>query len=340
MAGAPAAGFRKIPQATMNIVAADWLPYTLPLVNPWETSRGSLSTRQGRLLRLVDDEGRQGWGDSAPLPEFGIDESAATAFAEETAILDLTAQKAQQSLNAWLSGNPPVESVAVNANLGSILAVDEAALEKALTAGFSILKIKVGIAYWQDEIAHLLKLKRQLPDGVRFRLDANAAWTMDEARSFIMACRELPIESLEEPLRQPSQSDFATLQTLVLFPIAVDESIQLIDARFFQHPPARRLILKPARHGGLLATLGLALKARASGIECVVTSSLESACGLLACAHLAAAIAPLQTHGLATADWFAKDTGAAPPIIEGRLKLPYGPGLNFVPELGQNEEKY
>ena len=324
----------------MNIVAADWLPYSLPLVRPWQTSRGSFGTRQGRLLRLVDEEGRQGWGDSAPLPEFGINESAATAFAEERAMLDHAAQKAQQPLNAWLSGNPPIDSVAVNANLGAILAIDEAALEKALMAGFSILKIKVGIGHWQDEIAQLLKLKRQLPHGVRFRLDANAAWTMDEAHAFTMACRELPIESLEEPLRHPTPRELATLQTLVRFPLAVDESIQLIDAHFFKHPPARRLILKPARHGGLLAPFGLALKARASGIECVVTSGLESACGLLACAHLAAAIAPEQTHGLATADWFAKDTGAAPPISEGRLKLPGGPGLNFVQELDQNEEKY
>jgi O-succinylbenzoate synthase len=323
----------------MNIVAADWLPYSLPLMCPWQTSRGSFNTRQGRLLRLIDNDGRQGWGDSAPLPEFDINESETTAFAEETAMLDLAAQKAHQPLNAWLSGNPHIESVAVNANLGSILAVDEATLGRALTAGFSILKIKVGIDHWQDEITLLLKLKHQLPHGVRFRLDANAAWTMDEAHAFIMACRELPIESLEEPLQHPGQRELAILQALVKFPLAIDESTHLLDKYFFLHPPVRRLVLKPARHRGLLATYGLALKAQASGIECVVTSGLESACGLLACAHLAAAIAPRQTHGLATADWYAKNTGTVPTISKGRLKIPGGYGLNFVPHLLENEEK-
>ncbi|UCV05402.1 o-succinylbenzoate synthase [Dechloromonas denitrificans] len=323
----------------MNIVAADWLPYSLPLRRPWQTSRGVFDVRQGRLLRLIDDGARQAWGDCAPLPEFGIDESAATAFAEETAMLDLAAQKAQQPLNAWLSGKPPVESVAVNGNLGSLSSIKDDALKQALATGYSILKIKVGIGDWRAEVAHLQRLKNLLPRGSLFRLDANAAWKMDEASAFVMACADLPIESLEEPLSQPTPAGLASLQGLASFPLAVDESIQLLDAPFFYHPPVRRLVLKPARHGGLLATIGLALKAQARGIECVVSSGLESACGLLACAHLAAAIAPWQTHGLGTAEWLAEDTGASPPVSAGRLILPRGTGLGFVPGLTQAARK-
>ncbi len=319
----------------MNIVAADWWPYALPLQRPWQTSQGVLAVRQGRLLRLLDDKARQGWGDCSPLPEFGIDESAATAFAEETATLDLAAQEAQQPLNAWLSGNPPVASIAVNGNLGALLSIGDSALKNALASGYSILKMKVGIGDWQDELAHLQRLKRQLPRGTLFRLDANAGWTMDQASAFVTACADLPIESLEEPLSQPTPEELASLQRLALFPLAVDESIQLLDLPFFCHPPVRRLILKPARHGGLLASMGLALKARASGIECVVSSGLESACGLLACAHLAAAIAPQQTHGLGTAEWLAEDTGSSPPISAGRMRLPRGAGLGFVPRATQ-----
>lgn len=323
----------------MNIVAADWLPYSLPLRRPWQTSQGVFDVRQGRLLRLLDDEARHGWGDCSPLPEFGIDESAAIAFAEETAILDLVAQKARQPLNAWLSGNRPVESVAVNGNLGSLSLIKDDARKQALANGYSILKIKVGIGDWQDEIADLQRLNKQLPRDTLFRLDANAAWKMDEASAFVMACADLPIESLEEPLSQPTPAGLASLQCLASFPLAVDESIQLLDAPFFDHPPVRRLVLKPARHGGLLATIGLALKAEARGIECVVSSGLESACGLLACAHLAAAIAPWQTHGLGTAEWLAEDTGASPPISAGRLILPRGTGLGFVPGLAQSARK-
>ncbi|MDP3538889.1 MAG: o-succinylbenzoate synthase [Azonexus sp.] len=319
----------------MNIVAADWLPYSLPLKRSWQTSQGVLSERRGKLLRLRTSDGKFGWGDCAPLPDFGIDEASAEAFAEETAQLDLVAQKAGLPLNSWLSGQSPIESLAVNANLGAISSIGESELNLALAAGYSVLKIKVGLGDWQEEAVQLKRLAGQLPAGGQFRLDANAAWNMPDARAFLIACNELPIEGLEEPLRQPTAQELASLQSLVNFPLAIDESVRLLDQAFFHHPPVRRLILKPARHGGLLATMKIGLQAGTAGIECVVTSSLESSCGLLACAHLAATLAPRSTHGLATGDWLAKDTGQPPSISEGRLWLPKDVGLGFIPTLDQ-----
>jgi len=313
----------------MKLVAADWLPYALPFKLPWQTSCGELHERNGRLFRLQTADGLTGWGDGAPLPDFGISDDAATAFAEETAHLDLVAQKAGLPLNAWLSGEPPVTSIAVNANFGPIFTVDHRMLDNAAEAGFSIVKLKLGRQPVSDEIAGLQRLARDLPPGLQLRLDANRAWTYAEAQIFITACGGLPVEGLEEPLTQPDSVSLAKLQSTAAFPLAIDESIDLLDAHFFRHPPVRRIVIKPARHGGLLASMELALRARASGLEVIVTSSLESACGLLACAHLAAAVAPLAVHGLATADWFAADTGPAPLIANGRLPLPSRPGLGF-----------
>lgn len=313
----------------MNIVAAEWLPYALPLRRPWQTSQGEIDERQGRLLRLQTADGLTGWGDCAPLPDFGISDDAAAAFAEETAHLDLVAQNAGLPLNAWLSGEPPVTSVAVNANGGTILTANRSTLDNAAEAGFTIVKLKLGRLPVSDEIAGLLRLARDLPPGLQLRLDANRAWAYTEAQTFIAACVGLPVEGLEEPLARPDAVALAKLQSMAAFPLAIDESIDLLDAHFFRHPPVRRIIIKPARHGGLLASMELALRARASGLEVIVSSSLESACGLLACAHLAAAVAPLAMHGLATADWFATDTGRAPPIANGRLQLPITPGLGF-----------
>ena len=313
----------------MKLVAADWLPYALPLKRPWQTSRGEFNQRQGRLLRLQSANGLTGWGDCAPLPEFGISEDAATAFAEECAHLDLIAQQAGLPLNAWLSGEPPVSNLTVNRNFGPILKCSPDALAEAAEAGFSVLKLKVGVAPLNDEIAALHQLAKALPAGLHLRLDANRAWNLAEAQSFIAACAGLPIEGLEEPLAEPTPVLLQKLQSTAAFPLAIDESTHLLDAHFFRHPPVRRIVIKPARHDGLLASVELALRARASGIEVIVTSSLESACGLLACAHLAAAVAPEAVHGLATADWFAEDTGTTPAIIGGQLQLPTGPGIGF-----------
>lgn len=313
----------------MKIAAADWQPYALPFRQPWQTSRGTLDQRKGCLLRLQTADGLTGWGDCAALPEFGIGEDAATAFAEECAHLDLIAQQAGLPLNAWLSGEPPATHLAVNGNLGPILKCSPASLADAATAGFSVLKLKVGVAPVSDEIAALHQLAGALPAGLHLRLDANRAWRFADAQTFIAACAGLPIEGLEEPLAEPTPVLLQKLQSTAAFPLAIDESIHLLDTQFFSHPPLRRIVIKPARHGGLLASVELALRARASGIEVIVTSSLESACGLLACAHLAAAVAPDAVHGLATAGWFAQDTGTAPAIVGGRLQLPSGPGLGF-----------
>ncbi|UCV21393.1 o-succinylbenzoate synthase [Ferribacterium limneticum] len=313
----------------MKIIGADWLPYALPLNRPWQTSRGELNQREGRLLRLQSADGLTGWGDCAPLPEFGISETSATAFAEECAHLDLIAQQAELPLNAWLSGEAPVSNLTVNRNFGPILKCAPDALADAAETGFSVLKLKVGIAPVNDEIAALHQLAKSLPAGLRLRLDANRAWNFADAENFVAACAGLHIEGLEEPLAEPAPVLLQKLQSTAAFPLAIDESIHLLDAHFFRHPPVRRIVIKPARHGGLLASVELALRARASGIEVIVTSSLESACGLLACAHLAAAVAPDAVHGLATADWFAEDTGSKPAIVGGQLQLPTGPGLGF-----------
>ena len=314
----------------MNIVAADWLPYALPFKRPWQTSQGEIGERRGRLLRLQTADGLTGWGDCAPLPEFGISETAATAFAEETAQLDLVAQKAGLPLQAWLSGEPPVSSLAVNCGFWPFFGADRSILENAAAAGYSVIKFKVGVRPLAEEIANLHRLAADLSPGLSLRLDANRAWNFNDAQTFLAACAGLPIDGLEEPLAEPNSDFLHNLQATVAFPLAIDESVHLLDTHFFRHPPVRRVVIKPARHG-LLASVELALRARASGLEVIVTSALESACGLLACAHLAAAVAPEAVHGLATADWLAEDSGHSPTIVAGSLQLPRFPGLGFIP---------
>lgn len=315
----------------MSIVAADWLPYRLPFRHPWRTATAFLDERRGRLLRLTADDGRVGWGDCAPLPEFCIGNANAQSFAEECAYLDLAAQAAGLPLNAWLSDRPACESIAVNAVLGPICEVSPQILTAAVSAGYRVVKLKAGVNRVAEEIAALQRLTASGSQNLRFRLDANAAWDFADAETFIAGCAGLPVEGLEEPLRSPEREALNRLQQGAAFPLAIDESQQLLDADFFRHPCIRRLVIKPARHGGLLAAMEVALRARAAGIEVVVTSALESACGLLACAHLAAAVAPEGIHGLATGDCFSADTGAPPAIVGGRLQLPAGNGIGFLP---------
>jgi L-alanine-DL-glutamate epimerase-like enolase superfamily enzyme len=145
---------------------------------------------------------------------------------------------------------------------------------------------------------------------------------------------QLPIESLEEPLRQPNAAQLATLQQRVIFPLARDESLHGVNWQGDLNAlGVRRLVLKPAAIGGVQRTLALAQRAQAAGIEVVITSVIESAAGLWATAQLAAASASAIPHGLATADWLAADLGAPPLLHNGQLLLPPTLGTGFHPHL-------
>lgn len=266
-------------------------------------------------------------------------------FGFETALVDLLAQATEIPLAQWLN-REALLSVPVNATLG---AIDEGLVERAhaaLAAGYRVLKIKMGIDPWETEIAALRILAAVLPDGVELRLDANRAWSKSDAQEALEALTELPIESLEEPLTEVDLSTLAHLQQRVPFALALDESLanlirprirreaetSLVVQELVQTCPVRRLVLKPTVLGGLDRTLSIATTACQAGLECVITSTLESSVGIHAVAHSAAALGNSLVHGLATSSWFAQDVAIPPRIEHGRLELEHRPGLG-IPEV-------
>lgn len=326
---------------------AEVIPYRLPLKRPWVAARTTLHERVGALLKLTDADGLTGWGDCAPLPSGG---NAAAVLAAlhgyscrpasadfsnmppevrwtiETAAADLAAQRAGLPLWRHLGGT--TSKIAINAALGPLDDDLPARLAEASEQGFHIGKIKVGIAPIKEEIARL----KALPTMLRLRLDANRAWNDDDARRFLTAIAELPIDSIEEPLAAPTPAKLATLQAAVPHTLAIDESLPAlsIDALITARA-VRRLVLKPARLGGIAATQATVRRIQAAGIEAVITSVVDSAIGVTAAAHLAAALAPGMAHGLGTSAWLAEDVAATPSIAQGHLHLPTNAGLGIRP---------
>lgn len=318
----------------MTASAPHWIDYSLPLRRPWVTQYGQETRRRGRLCRIGDTAGLAGWGDASPLPALGITPELATRYALECASLDLAARQARVPLYRHLGQAHAVSSLQVNCMLGSLADCTAEQVANAYAQGFRCFKLKLGVTSLAQEMAQLEQLTVGLPGDARWRLDANAAWTLSDARYALHRMRDWPIEGLEEPMAHADVNDLARLQESVPFPLAIDESWHLVDADFFSAPCVRRLILKPARLGGLKESMRIAEYARRAGLDCVVTSALESACGLRAAAHLAAAIAPDACHGLATGDWLLDDTGARPRLTDGRLVLDSenGPdGTGFTP---------
>lgn len=334
-------------------------PYSLPLARPWVAASAILTVRQGILLGVETAEGELGWGDCAPLPSsgetghkrvFAALKTAATAlpgqavaadlagiatpevrWAVETALLDLRARRQGISLAHLLGGTATTE-VAVNAALGPL---DSGCGERARTAldrGFHLGKIKVGLGSVVEELQALHVLNNQLGGTMRLRLDANRSWDEADARRFLAGLSDLPVDGIEEPLAAPTLNGLARLQAPVGFAVAIDESLAELGAdTVIASGAIRRLVVKPARLGGLRRTLDLAAKARDAGMELVVTSVVDSAIGVTAAAHVAAALPLVVAHGLATSEWLAKDVCPPPVLAGGKLKLPNSPGLGLVP---------
>ncbi|ADC61572.1 o-succinylbenzoate synthase [Allochromatium vinosum] len=360
---------------------AGFRPYELPLRHAWNSARGGFAQRCGWLV-WVEADGLTGYGDCAPLPAAGTEtheaagaalarltaslpgqdvatglaaldadgdtsETPAARFALECALTDLASRHQGLSLRDWLApDSAPIARISVNAMLGPLGTVRGEDLVTRHAQGFRVLKLKVGVETPASDLDALIALMRPPLVGagldVGLRLDANGAWSFDQARRLIerLIQLRLPIESIEEPLTEPTPERLAALQALAPFPLALDESLP---ARFATHDTSRlagtdpaqfgvrRLVLKPAALGGLRRTLELARRAQAAGIEVVVTSLVESAAGLWPTAQLAGAIASPIPQGLATADWLAADLGRAPRPCAGRLELPDRSGSGFVP---------
>jgi O-succinylbenzoate synthase len=308
-------------------------PYHLPLRRPWVAASATLTERRGWLVEARDDDGSTGWGDCAVLPSAAEPGAAQMRWAIETALIDLEARRRGLPLATLLGAR--TLAVPVNAALGPLDEGCAGRAEDALAQGFQTAKIKVGIAPVAEELARLRELVGTLRRTLRLRLDANRAWSDADARRFLTSVADLPIDGVEEPLAAPTCASLAALQAALPFPIAVDESLPALGfAAMISSHAVRRLVIKPARLGGVLPTLTLARRAQAAGIEVVLTSVVDSAIGVAAAAHLAAAIAPDVAHGLATGSWLADDVGPALPVRNGCLILPELPGLGIEPRRG------
>ena len=342
----------------MRIAHARLVPYRLPLRRPWVAAAATLTERCGALLHLTADDGIEGWGDCAPLPSSGAAEHArviaaladlarrvASAdfsmadvacpaearWALDTALADIAARRQGLPLARYL-GADAATGIAVNAALGPL--DDDCAMRAAvaLGQGYAIGKIKVGLAEVDVELQRLRAFVAATRGRLRLRLDANRAWPRAAAEHFLVASADLPIDAVEEPLMAPSLADLAALQDVLPYALAIDESLPQFGAdALIAARAARRFVLKPARLGGIDATRAIAEQARHAGIEIVLTSVVDSAIGVTAVAHLAAAIAPTLAHGLDTCAWLAADVAASPLIAAGRLMLPASPGLGLTP---------
>lgn len=174
--------------------------------------------------------------------------------------------------------------------------------------GSSVAKIKVAEANesLKLDIARVAEVRRVVGPKVRIRLDANGAWTPEEARTAISALEEFDIDYVEQPVATLREAKILK-KLLGSSPtrLAADETVRkshrldlLNDSGF------NVAIIKPSALGGFKHSLNLAKEALSRELEVVVSSGLESSVGLAHAANVAVAVDALSSaktaHGLST----------------------------------------
>jgi len=335
-----------------------WRPFRLPMRTRFETASGALEDRRGVLIELIAADGRRGVGEASPLADTGpvsVDgvlalldlhgpvllragaggslgecpAPAALRCALDVALLDLEGRRrgvpiagllAEQhapwvAANAIIGGGPPEE-------------VARHGLE-ALAAGYSMLKLKVGISSLEEDVQRVAALRAACPEAT-IRVDANCAWDEETAKQAIVDLYPHRIELLEQPVAAGDVAALARVRQYASTRIAADEALadpahaeQVLRLR-----AADLLVLKPMVVGGLRPALTLAHRAAAVGIGAFVTTTYDSSIGIAASLHLAAAVPFDAAHGLGTGEHLAADVTHRTLLPRaGRLALPLGPGL-------------
>ncbi|GAA4523006.1 o-succinylbenzoate synthase [Brachybacterium paraconglomeratum] len=261
---------------------------------PMTTRFRGITERDGLLLH-----GPAGWSEFSPFWDYDAEESAAWLRA---ALADATAQRPA----------PLREQIEVNATIPVVPAV--VAHRIATIGGARTAKVKVadpGTSLAEDA-ERLEAVRDAMGPAARLRIDANAAWTLEEALAALPMLDRAAggLEYAEQPCAE--LEDLAALRRALDIPIAADESVRRAEDPLLvaRAEAADLLVMKVQPLGGVQRCLELAEQA---GLPVVVSSALESSVGLSAGLALAAALPELPyACGLATATLLTGDLVDAP----------------------------
>lgn len=184
---------------------------------------------------------------------------------------------------------------------------------------FSQCKVKVGVN-GQDDTARLARFRRLLGPRIDIRVDANEAWSAEEAADRIEQLEPFGITAVEQPVPHRCAGSLAQVRERVRVPIMLDESLcSLEDAR---RAIARRTCdlfnIRLSKCGGFLNSLRLAAVAHANGLGFQLGCQVGET-GILSAAgrHFACSVGPLRYLEGSYDRWLVRERLTRPDLSFG-----------------------
>jgi|SRR5579875_855157 len=273
---------------------------------PMVTRFRGITVREAALI-----EGPAGWTEFAPFPEYDDAEAAAWL----AAAVDF----------GW--SEPPAarrDRIPVNATVPAV-AADEVAAVLVRFPGCRTAKVKVAEpgGRLEDDVARVRAVRDVMGPEGRVRIDANAAWNVDEAEHALRALSPFDLEYAEQPCAR--LDELAELRERIrdlAIPIAADESVRKAadPLEVARAGAADALVVKAAPLGGVRRAAAIVAEA---GLPATVSSAIDTSVGLAMGAFLAAALPELPYDcGLGTAALLAADVTDDPLVpVDGAIEV-------------------
>lgn len=329
------------------------------------TSRGTISQRETWIIKAYkeSDSSNYGIGEAAPLKGLSIDycedygikllavldslegicipegqielldfiskntpsDLPSLRFGVETALLDLMNGGKRKLFNSSFSqglSSIPINGLVWMGNHEFM----SAQIEDKLKAGFDCIKMKIGAIDFELELSLIEKIREKYTaEEIIIRVDANGAFSKEDALSKLNELLSLGIHSIEQPVMAGQTELMRSLCKESLLPIALDEELigvaskEAMLALLSKIRPAY-IILKPSLLGGFLACNDWIETAQSLNIGWWMTSMLESNVGLNAIAQFAATYSGLMHQGLGTGQLYSNNIDSPLLIRKGSLK--------------------
>ncbi|MGW2721921.1 o-succinylbenzoate synthase [Streptomyces sp. NPDC001492] len=351
----------------MKLERVEIVHVEIPLVTPFRTSFGTMTTKDTFLLHVVTDAA-EGWSEFAADPEprycsefvagaeivlrdFLLPSVAALArltaaalapalaktkghelakAALETAVLDAELRSYGMPLATYLGAVR--DRVPAGVSVGIKDSVPELLddVERYLAEGYVRIKLKIEPGW---DVEPVRAVRERFGDTLPLQVDANTAYTLADAEH-LRRLDSFGLLLIEEPLDENNLYAHAQLQRRLQTPVCLDESLHNArdTASAIAMEACRVVNVKPARVGGYLEARRIHDVAHAHGVPVWCGGMLETGIGRapnLALAALPGFTLPGDTS--ASSRYFAEDITEPFVLKDGHLPVPTTPGIGVEP---------
>lgn len=351
----------------------------IPTIRPHKMAVATMQTQTLVLVKITTEDGYVGWGEATTIGGLGYGEESPesvkvnidTYFAPllktlsglnvaqtlqvikkningnrfakcaiQTALLDIKAQRLNLPLSEVLGGrlrnSIPVLWVLASGNTEKDIAEAQKMIE---AKRHNVFKLKIGSRPVEEDVEHVLAIKKALGKNISIRVDVNRAWSELEAIKGIQLLQDGGVDLIEQPCAIDNLDAMRRLTRRFDVAIMADESLMGPHSAYqiARNNGASVFAVKVAQSGGLVEGCEVGKVAKLAGIDLYGGTMLEGPVGTIASAHVFSTFENLAYGTELFGPLLLTENILKTPLNyqNFELEIPNGPGLGI--ELDENK---